>query len=438
MTSATSVAARPQRWLILSHAFNMDGRAASLTVTDKMRYLMDAGIEPIVLSAITGSQDTRFEHHRLLPWGPAALRFDLRHLLARHLGRGLAYRLLMLLASVLLAPFMVLEKLLIGLRNQWSWALPAFVRGAWLLRRGRVDLVYSSGGAYSAHLAGWWLKRWCGARWIVEVHDPMVFPGRTPSNRDERFQARLEGLICQHADLAWWFTDGALAAARSRHPVLGERGITVLPGAEPPLVPAQHAAGPHCVLGHFGSLSDTRSLVPFIRALHQLVSTEPDWRSLLRLEVYGGAIDGPAQRLIEEHGLGDVVLPMGRLEHDPATGLSGRERVVQRMQQVDALLLVHGEGAECEQYIPSKLYDYFWARRPVLAYTHLNPQLDRLVTEHQGWCAASTDTEAGTAALRAVLQRWRDGALPSVTVPPVGTADAVVQITRAASQLQRF
>jgi hypothetical protein len=426
-----------QRWLILSHAFNMDGRAASLTVTDKMRHLMDAGIEPVVLSAITGAQDTRFEHHRLLPWGPAGLRFDLRHLLARHLGRGLAYRVLMLLASVLLALPMVVEKLVIGLRNQWSWALPAFVRGAWLMRRRQIDIVYSSGGGYSAHLAGWWLKRWCGARWIVEVHDPMVFPGREPSNRDERFQARLERLICTHADLAWWFTDGALAAARARHPVLGERGIVVMPGAEPPLRPAVYTPGPVCVLGHFGSLSDTRSLAPFIRTLNQLLTHEPTWRPLLRLEVYGGAIDGPAQRLIEQHGLGDVVRPMGRLEHDPASGLSGRERVVQRMQEVDALLLMHGEGAECEQYIPSKVYDYFWARRPVLAYTHLNPQLNQLVQTHGGWCASSTDIEAGVAALRAVLQRWQDDALPPVTVPPVSTRDAVAEIVAATGRIPR-
>ena len=87
---------------------------------------------------------------------------------------------------------MIIERLVVGLRNQWSWALPAFVRGALRLRRGDIELVYTSGGAYSAHLAGYWLKRWCGVRWIVEVHDPLVFPERPLRNRDDRFQARLE------------------------------------------------------------------------------------------------------------------------------------------------------------------------------------------------------------------------------------------------------
>jgi hypothetical protein len=42
---------KPRRWLILSHAYNVDGRAESLTITDKISYLLDAGIEPVVLSS---------------------------------------------------------------------------------------------------------------------------------------------------------------------------------------------------------------------------------------------------------------------------------------------------------------------------------------------------------------------------------------------------
>jgi len=420
-----------RKWLILSHGFNMDGRAASLTVTDKMAHLLDAGIEPVVLSAVTGTQDQRFEHHRLLPWGPSGLRFDLRHLIALHLGRGVRYRLLTLLATVLLAPFMLVERALVGLRNQWSWALAAFARAAWILKRDKIELVYTSGGAYSAHLAGWWLKRWLGARWIAEIHDPMVFPGRPLRNRDDRFQARLENRICENADLVWWFTDGALAAARERSPALGARGIVVIPGAEPPVIATAYQRGSHCVLGHFGSLSSTRSLAPFIRAVAALLAREPAWREVLRLEVYGSDIDADAQRLVQELGLTDIVLPIGRLEHDKATGLSGRERVMQRMQQVDVLLMLHGNTDECAQYIPSKLYDYFWARRPVLALTHLNSQLDALVTAHKGWVAPTTEPAAVEAVLLAMLKQWRDQGLPAVEVPPVAVEQAVREIVSA-------
>lgn len=425
-----------RRWLILSHGFNMDGRAASLTVTDKIPHLIAAGIEPVVLSAVTGSKDTRFEHRQLLPWGPSALRFDLRHLIALHWGRGFVYRALMLAISVLLALPMVIERLVVGLRSQWSWAVPAYLASRRLLRHGDVELVYSSGGQYSAHLAGWWLKRRLGATWIAEIHDPIVFPGRELRNRDDRFQARLEKAICEEADLAWWFTDGALDAARKRHPSLGEHGIVVFPGAEPPVIRTEYVPGAECVLGHFGSLSPTRSLAPFIRVLAGLLKDEPAWRKVLRLEVYGGAIDGEAQQLIAELGVADVIRPIGRLEFDRATGLSGRERVMQRMQQADVLLAMHGNTEDCAQYIPSKLYDYFWARRPVFAMTHLNPQLDALVRAHGGWTAPTLDLAAAQATLSALLRQWRDTGLPPVTVPPVSVGSAVQQIVAAVGRVR--
>jgi hypothetical protein len=133
-----------------------------------------------------------------------------------------------------------------------------------------------------------------------------------------------------------------------------------------------------------------------------------------------------------EARLDGVVLPMGRLEFDPTTGLSGRARVVQRMQQCDVLLLIHGELSDCLEYIPSKLYDYFWARRPVLALTYANEQLDALVRAHDGFVAPSKDQAAIVAAYEAAVARWQARALPGVAAPPVTVEAAVKRIVEAA------
>ena len=94
-------------WLILSHGFNMDGRAASQTITDKIPHLIALGIEPIVISAITGKKDQVIEHHQVLPAGPVALRFDLRHYLKQRISSRFVYRLAMTLISLLLLPFIL-------------------------------------------------------------------------------------------------------------------------------------------------------------------------------------------------------------------------------------------------------------------------------------------------------------------------------------------
>ena len=233
-----------KNWLVLSHGFNMDGRAASLTVTDKIPYLLKEGIQLHVLSAITGIKDTRFPHQQLIAWGPAALRFDFRHWFANRFGRNIAYKIITPLVSAILAPFILIEKLLFGYSSQWSWAFPAYFNGLKLINEGKVNLVYSSGGAWSAHLAGLWLKKKTKIPWIVEIHDPLVIRNNeedigkdAQKKTDSRKRYWLEREICQYADIVWWFTDNALYYAGQRNPNLGKtgyaKGLMIIPGANP-------------------------------------------------------------------------------------------------------------------------------------------------------------------------------------------------------------
>ena len=110
----------------------------------------------------------------------------------------------------------------------------------------------------------------------------------------------------------------------------------------------------------------------------------------------------------------------GRIEADPVTGLSGRERILHRMRGVDLLLLLHGEEPICEEYIPSKLYEYLWMQRPILATVHRNPQMARMLRE-QGHLAVPTGGEGQprgasiqelASALEQLFERWRNVGLP--------------------------
>ncbi len=422
--------ARPCRWLILSHGFNMDGRAASQTITDKIPHLRAAGIVVQVLSAITGERDRHVAHRQLLPWGPSGLRFDFRHWLVQRVGRGLAYRLLTPLVSLLLGPFTLLEKLALGVSSQWSWALPAALVGIWRVRTGQVDVLYSTGGAWSAHLAGWWIQRITGVHWIAEIHDPMVPPGQTARrpSRDERARAWLEGKICSDADFVWWFTEGAWQHALQRHPQLENRGFAVLAGAEPPQVSAQHAYSSKLRIGHFGSLAAGRSLAPFLAALAAFIEEVPTARSRIEVHVYGARLDGGSADAVRRLRLDDMVFVHGRIERDSHTGLSGREQIMQRMQASDVLLLLHGDNDDCAEYIPSKFYEYLWTRRPIFAITHLNPQLDGLVGQRAGYLAHTDDPAGIVDALHRLLRDWQNRQLPEDVLPAITVKSAVDEI----------
>lgn len=420
----------------------MDGRAASQTITDKLPHLRAAGIELVVLSGVSGTQDKVLEHHQLWPAGPAGLRFELRHVLRRRFANPLVYRSLMTLASVLLLPGLVIEKLLRPVESSWSWCLSASLKGRALARRQPFDLIYSTGGAYAAHLAGRALKRSLGVPWLAEVHDPFITPGSTPHTAQQKMQARVEGLICREADVAIWFTEQALASARARHPELGARGKMMIPGIDPPFQELPpYRPGPTFIVGHFGSLSATRNLVPFIEALETLQTRRPDLVAATELQVTGGPLDAVSAARLASSPVRHCVRHLGRIEADPVSGLSGREQILRRMRAVDVLLLLHGAEPICQEYIPSKLYEYLWMQRPILATVHRNPQMAAML-RGQGHevveIGGTGDAQAGfTRALEQLFDRWRSAGLPdSGRGSPYTTEAAVQQLLGWAAQAQ--
>ena len=422
----------------------MDGRASSQTITDKIPYFLDAGIKPIVLSAITGKKDDRFQHKQFLAWGPAAFRFDFRHWIANKYGRGFLYKLLTRTVSILLAPLIGLEKLSLGYSSQWSWAMPAFMHGLRLIRQKKVNLIFSTGGSWSAHLAGLWLKKRTGLPWIAEIHDPLVIrkdPNdqgfNKPKNRDAQFRQYLEKQICKYADLVWWFTDGALHYAKVRNVNLNAsndaRGIVVIPGAEPPVNKSSaslHAYGNKLNLCHFGSLAKDRSLSTILLAVFALIKKYPEARDAIQIHAYGAPLDELSKQAIESFSCQDLFLAHGRLEMDHKTSKSGRERVIEKMQIADVLILLHGDDEWCAEYIPSKYYEYLWTGRPIWAITHRNVQLDEMIQERGGYLSHSGDLEGINMALERIWLDWSGKKLLRPQWMPIGVDQAVATILK--------
>jgi hypothetical protein len=192
-------------------------------------------------------------------------------------------------------------------------------------------------------------------------------------------QARVETTICREADVAIWFTEQALESAKKRNPELGERGHMMLPGVDaPPFALKLYKPSDKFVIGHFGSLSETRNLASTIAALDLLIDQQPDLDGKVELHVYGGPLD-PISAAAVTNARHSTVRHFGRIETDPITGMSGREQILQRMRSVDLLLLLHGVEPICAEYIPSKMYEYLWMQRPILAVVYRNEQMARLL-----------------------------------------------------------
>jgi len=97
------------------------------------------------------------------------------------------------------------------------------------------------------------------------------------------------------------------------------------------------------------------------------------------------------------------------------------------MRGVDALLLLHGEMAECSEYIPSKFYEYLWMQRPILALVNRNPQMSAMLESRGHTAVVHGDRDALARAVEELYDRWRSAGLPDDPRPSPWTTAASVQ-----------
>jgi glycosyltransferase involved in cell wall biosynthesis len=370
-------------WLILAHSFNMDGRAVSQTITDRMPLLMQNGITPLVISAPTGSKDKNFVHSRVLSPAPSGIRFEMRYIIKNKFSDKFVSQFLKALVAIICLPFYALEKIFINLDSHWSWFISASVKGIFFVRKYKPDLIYSTAGPSSTHVAGFILSRLFDIPWICEIHDPLLYDHEKPVYQRYSFHKFLEKLIFNNACAVIFFTEKARKKAENRTHIKNKAHV-LRPGANPPEIQdISYKKRQKIHFGHFGVLATGRNLVSFMCALFSLFKERPELRDKICLDIYGDNLDSVSGRALNKYSLHDVVNQHGRLEFDQTSGKSGRERVIESMHLCDVLLLLHGEKREaCQEYVPSKLYEYLLTKRPVLGIVSKDSELDIILTDN--------------------------------------------------------
>jgi hypothetical protein len=410
-------------WLILSYFSRIDGMACAQHIDDRIGPLRARGIEPLMLTGVCGERWRGLVHERVLSASPSGLRFELRHLKRR----GGMSRLWAGLLNLLILPLYLLEKLAIDLDSQWSWFPLAILRGRRMCSLHGPQMIYSTGGPASAHLAAAMIARGCGIPWIAEFQDPLVHGDWLRGKRALKVFAWLERLICTRADAVVFLTDQARKNADARTG-LGHRGWSVYPGADPAALPdIGYVRGDECIFAHFGSLGGSRNLKVFLEGLRQAVSERPELAAIVCLEIYGSC-DPLSRRIIREFPWPEMIRDHGRIP---------RNESLVAMKKTGILLLIQNTGEFSAETIPSKTYEYLHVGRPILGLAHRNPELVLMLSSLGHTAVAADSPHAVKQAIIGCYEQWRqEGTHPPADSPYTVAAavDEIVSIAAVAGQ----
>ncbi len=411
-----------ERWLVLSYWANIDGMACSQHLDDRLPHLQRLDVEPEVITSICGPRPTGWGRlwHRVPSVTASGFQFEVRQI-TRPL-RAPWRRIVWLVLRLPIMPLYALEKHTTRIDPTFWWCLPAALAGLWLTRRRKPDLIYSTGGAMSAHAAAAFIARLRRLPWIAEMQDPIVYQGLRRGPVARRMARYVERVVHSRATGVVYVTSTAARRALERTPSRVPCAV-IRPGAEPAPLPDLPARSECMEIVHIGTLARRRNPGTLLEALARLTARRPSLRRELRVSLIGN-LSQEVRRMAGAFPHPEMVRLTGKLSRSQARAA---------LTDANLLLVIQHTGTVSQETIPSKTYEYLVSGRPVLGLTFRNPELAQLLRRAGHDCVEVDDVEAVERALEAAHARWKEGRLsaaPCLCYTPSGAAQELLTWSR--------
>lgn len=249
--------------------------------------------------------------------------------------------------------------------DRWStWWIAAVLQGLWLIRRHRIDAIWSTYPIMTAHCIADTLSRMSGLPWIADFRDPVASSVETGNPFSVASQRRCEQRVLARANRVVFTTTGAMHRYAEQYPQVFREGrmAVVANGYDEtafaglPATTDRHPRSPMRLV-HSGILyPDGRNPLPFFTALANLRAagtlTENDVSIVLRAS---GSEPSYAEE-IRRCGLENMITL--------APPVSNHEAL---LEQADADALLLFQGSKFDHQIPAKVYEYLRIGRPIFA-----------------------------------------------------------------------
>jgi len=392
---------KQHNWLIISYFANEGGMACSHHIDDRLSFFAKNKIAVTLLTSSCVKRLSLVKHIRIPCISPSGIRFEVRHVLKRKNYPVFKFKLLETLLLLPVLPLYFIEKLLYRIDTTWWWFPLAFLRGYFQCMKCRPDVIYSTGGPISAHIVSALLSEVTKIPWIAEFQDPLVHSYCARSSLEFRLTTWAEKFICSRANKIVFLTSEALRRTFERTGN-NDNGVVVYPGApEMKTQSAPYCLGDYLNFVHLGSLGGSRNLASFLEALCALVSESPDMRGKIRLSLLG-SFDKNVKKQIEAFPYEEMLMVYGRVT---------REKSVEEMKKSDVLLLIQNLDPISSETIPSKVYEYFHARRPIFGLLYDNDELAEMFKGLGHRAVQWDDIEEIKQGVREYFRLWGQGKL---------------------------
>ena len=289
-----------------------------------------------------------------------------------------------------------------------GWLPFAVARALALHRMHRFEVIYStSGDVVTSHLIALVLKRILNRPWVADFQDPWVDTIFLSPGWRRTIAERIENRILQVADRVTFASEPVRAALQRKYGLPSEKLMTALLGFDPDAFDGtEPITRSKFTITHFGSFCCGRSPGSFLKALGQCIREHPSLAQDIEVLFFGSFDAEPlaeTEALLDQFGMRDIVRLAGLVPYNLG---------VRHLVSSDILLLIAFPEGYGYDLIPTKLFDYLGARKPIMA---LLPDGAAAEIVRQTNAGAVIDPNDSGAIRNFILDRyheWKQGALP--------------------------
>jgi glycosyltransferase involved in cell wall biosynthesis len=265
----------------------------------------------------------------------------------------------------------------LGINHKWlqvpdvfiGWLPFAVHKGLEILRKEKVDVLFSTSLPNTCHLVALMLKRKLGLPWVADFRDPWTQnPYVTYPKPVLKIEEPMEQAVIRNADKVTttnpFFTKGFITKY-SDEPK--EKFVTVTHGFDPNDFQKLETTVEHkFVMTYTGSFYGPRKPDVFLKAVNELLSEDSSLKDQLKIR-FVGSVGRSVKNVVHRYGLEDTVEVCGYVSH---------KRALEYLLNSSVLLLITGiyhkstvkdySGRVFDEF-PGKLVEYLAIGRPVLA-----------------------------------------------------------------------
>jgi len=287
-----------------------------------------------------------------------------------------------------------------------GWKKSALKAAREILKQESFDAIFATAPPQTDYLIGKQLKKEFNIPLVIEYRDAWLdYPFKyypTPLHR--HLHKRLERKVLKAADRIVVTHRRMKENILKEHRDLGHHDIEIISQGYDEEDYDRRSAHHHKVnrmrIAHAGTFYGGRDPSVLIQALHNVLKAETHLRGRIELILIGN-IREMDQKLVQKLGLHNDVSFTGYVDHRECTRL---------LQGADVLWFVNDNDLSS----PGKLYEYFGARRPILA-SVVEGYTKQLVEESgAAFCVSLRDVQAHEQVIRTLFGLYEKKSLPPI------------------------